>query len=329
MADPTDPSVRWAPIGSPPARASEEVSVVDEVVLAVHGGAGGRARLDPELEEACRRGIHDALEAGAAALRAGDHLDAVEAAVASLEDAEVFNAGRGACYTTDATQEHEAAIMDGSTREAGAGLLLSHVRNPVRLARAVLTETPHVALAGAAAERFAARCGIDLVDRAYFHSERRLQALLADRPDPAAGHGTVGAVARAGHSLAAATSTGGMTGKAAGRVGDTPLVGAGTYADERVAVSTTGHGEYFVRTVAAHRVADLVELAGLSTAEAAARVIEEVGDLGGSGGLLALDQSGRLAMPFDTLMMPRGFVTADGNIHVTVYAEEEESVTPP
>lgn len=307
---------------------SEEVSVVDEVVLAVHGGAGGRARLDPELEEACRRGIRDALEAGADALRTGDHLDAVEAAVASLEDTEVFNAGRGACYTTDATQELEAAIMDGTTRDAGAGLLLSHVRNPVRLARAVLSGSPHVALAGASAERFAARYGVDLVDRAYFHSERRLQALLADRPDPTAGHGTVGAVARAGHHLAAATSTGGMTGKAAGRVGDTPLVGAGTYADERVAVSTTGHGEFFVRTVAAHRVADLVELAGLGTAEAAGRVIEEVGALGGSGGLLALDHSGRLAMPFNTLMMPRGFVTSDGRTHVAVYADEW-SVTPP
>lgn len=296
--------------------------MVDEVVLAVHGGAGGRVRLEPELEETCRRGIRDALEAGAAALRTGGGLDAVEDAVAALEDAEVFNAGRGACYTTDATQEHEAAIMDGATRDAGAGLLLGHVRNPVRLARAVLTESPHVALAGAAAERFAAQFGIELVDRAYFHSERRLQALLEDRPDPAAGHGTVGAVAREGDHLAAATSTGGMTGKAAGRIGDTPLVGAGTYADERVAVSTTGHGEYFVRTVAAHRVADLIELAGLKADEAAGQVIGEVGALGGSGGLLALDASGRLAMPFDTLMMPRGCLTADGQIHIAVYADE-------
>ncbi len=212
----------------------------------------------------------------------------------------------------------------------GAALLLRHIRNPVRLARSVLSGSPHVALAGEAAERFAAVRGVEVVDSTYFHSERRLQGLLDARADPAAGHGTVGAVARDGrHHLAAATSTGGMTGKAAGRIGDTPLVGAGTYADERVAVSTTGHGEYFVRTVAAHRVADLVELAGLGTSEAAARVVGEVGELGGSGGLLALDASGRLAMPFDTVMMPRGYVTSDGQVHVALYADEEPLAVAP
>lgn len=322
------------------------------VALAVHGGAGalGRDR-SAAADAACRAGLAAALQAGHAVLEEGGASeDAVVEAVAVLEDSSAFNAGRGAVYTTDATQELEAAVMSGPSRNAGAAADLTHVRNPVRLARAVLMDSPHVLLVGRSAEAFAAEHDLDLVEAAYFHSERSLRALLQETsrgPDREGGQdtggvadtggvqdtgggqdtggvadtagetGTVGAVAldRRGR-LAAATSTGGVTGKAPGRVGDSPLVGAGTYADGRVAVSTTGLGEYFVRAVAAHEVAALVAHAGCTIAEAAARVVADVAALGGQGGILALDAAGRLAAPFDTEAMPRGWVTRVGEVTV-------------
>lgn len=301
--------------------------VSNEVVLAVHGGAGTPAGdIDGQLERRYRDGIAAALAAGRDALDGGGALDAVEAAVAALEDDEVFNAGRGSVYTSDATLELEAAIMDGSSRRAGGAALLTHVRNPVRLARMVLERSPHVLLAGAAAERFAQRHGVELVASRHFHTERRLRRLLEGGDDFAADRdgGTVGAVARDGRGrVAAATSTGGRTGKSPGRVGDTPLVGAGTYADGEVAVSTTGKGEFFVLAVAAHAVAARVAHAGAGVAAAAERVLDDVVALGGSGGLIALDRDGRLAAPFDTPVMHRGAITRAGEIRVALFADED------
>lgn len=304
------------------------------VALAVHGGAGalGRDR-STGADAPCRAGLEAALRAGRAVLaEGGTSEDAVVEAVVALEDEPVFNAGRGAVYTTDATQELEAAVMSGPSRSAGAAAGLTHVRNPVRLARAVLAESPHVLLFGRSAEAFAAERDLELVEARHFHSDPGLRALLQEG-SPAAGWedrrdaggvagtpdqtGTVGAVALDGWGrLAAATSTGGVTGKAPGRVGDSPLVGAGTYADGRVAVSGTGLGEYFVRAVAAHEVAALVAHAGCAIGEAAARVVADVGALGGQGGILALDAAGRLAAPFDTEAMPRGWVTRAGEVTV-------------
>jgi L-asparaginase / beta-aspartyl-peptidase len=292
--------------------------VTDAVVLAVHGGAGGfREPPSDELVAECHAGLRDALEAGRILLDGtGDPLDAVEAAVAALEDAAVFNAGRGAVYTVDATQELEAAVMVGATRDAGAVASVGRVRNPVHLARLVMERSPHVMLAGPPAELFAREHGATLVDGRYFHTERRLRALLEGDHG---WHGTVGAVARGPEgTLAAATSTGGTTGKWAGRVGDTPLIGAGTYADARVAVSTTGHGEFFVRTAAARTVAALIEHAGLDVDAAARRTLADVAALGGSGGLIALTAAGDLAMPFDTGAMHRGYLTTDGEITTAI-----------
>lgn len=297
------------------------------VVLAVHGGAGALGRDRSATAERSRQaGLDAALQAGRDVLDAGGASEgAVVEAVAALEDTPVFNAGRGAVYTTDATQELEAAVMSGATRNAGAVAGLTHVRNPVRLARVVLDRSAHVLLVGRGAEDFAAEHGLDLVEARYFHSEARLRALLGEAgrengggaATPGEQAGTVGAVARDDRGrLAAATSTGGVTGKAPGRVGDSPLVGAGTYADGQAAVSTTGLGDYFVRAVAAHEVAALVGHAGLTVAEAGQRVVADVGSLGGEGGLLALDRAGRLATPFDTEAMPRGWVTRAGETTV-------------
>jgi L-asparaginase / beta-aspartyl-peptidase len=301
--------------------------VTSDVVLAVHGGAGGlkAGPLDPDVEEEARAGLRTALEVGAAILDGGvGAVGAVEGAVVALEDAEVFNAGRGAVYTADATQELEAAIMHGPTRNAGAAMMLRHVKNPIRLARLIMERSPHVALSGHGAELFAADHGIELVSSGYFHSERRLRGLFGEDADPAAGHGTVGAVAldEAGE-LAAATSTGGTTGKAAGRIGDTPTIGAGTWADATVAVSGTGMGEYFMRTVAGHEVAALIAHEGVDVGDAARRVIGDIESLGGTGGLIALDAEGRLAMPQNTQMMSRGYLTRGGEVRVALYADEE------
>lgn len=299
----------------------------DPVVLAVHGGAGtlGRDR-SATAERSRRAGLRTGLRAGRDVLDGGGASeDAVVEAVAALEDTPGFNAGRGAVYTSDATQELEAAVMGGAARNAGAVAGLTHVRNPVRLARVVLDRSTHVLLVGRGAEVFAAEHGLDLVEARYFHSEAGLRALLreSDREDaggaatPGDQAGTVGAVALDDRGrLAAATSTGGVTGKAPGRVGDSPLIGAGTYADGQVAVSTTGQGEYFLRTVAAHEVAALVGHAGLTVAEAGQRVLADVGSLGGEGGLIALDRAGRLTTPFATEAMPRGWAARTGETTV-------------
>lgn len=293
-------------------------------VLVVHGGAGliRRASLTPSREAACRAGLEAALARGERVLAVGGSaLDAVEAAVVVLEDDPMFNAARGAVLTAEAGAELDAAIMDGRTRRAGAIAGARTPRNPIRLARAVMEHTPHVMLAGAGADAFAVERGLPTELQDYFRTPERLAqleaALLRSRtpeaevPEPIAPdvYGTVGAVAcdREGH-VAAATSTGGTTNKRPGRVGDSPIIGAGTFAwDRTCAVSGTGHGEPFVRLGVASRVSAWMELGGLTLAEAADRVVHgEVLELDGRGGLIAVDATGRIAMPFNTGGMFRG-----------------------
>ena len=284
-------------------------------VLAIHGGAGMMPGSDtPDGERAYRDALGLVLDAGAAVLAAGGSaLDAVETAVVLFEDQSLFNCGRGAVCTVEGRIELDAAIMDGRTRAAGGVACVRTVRNPVRLARAVLERSPHVLLAGDGAETFAREQRVELVDESYFRTARR----PAQRAAGEGQHGTAGAVAldTAGH-LAAATSTGGMPGKHAGRVGDSPIVGAGTYADDRTcAVSATGTGEAIMRAVVGHEVAARMRHGGQTLEQAAAGVImEALVEVGGarSGGLVAVDRQGRVATPFNTDGMYRGWVRADG-----------------
>lgn len=306
-----------------------------EFVLAVHGGAGviERKTMTQDLESAYRAGLEEALAAGRKVLAAdGSSMDAVVAAVTALEDNPLFNAGRGAAFTSEGANELDAAVMDGSSLRAGAVTLVSTVKNPVKLARLVMEKTRHVMLAGHGAESLARAHGLEIVEPRYFFSERRwnaLQRIKGAAPDregagftEADKHGTVGAVAldRAGN-LAAATSTGGRTNKLGGRVGDSPLIGSGTYADNATAaVSCTGEGEYFIRTVAAHSLSALMELNGWTVERAAECVIgERLAKLGGRGGLIALDRKGNLAMPFSTAGLYRGYVRGDGTSAVDIF----------
>ena len=306
-------------------------------VLAVHGGAGviDASTMTPQIERAYRAGIAAALAAGHRVLAAGgSSLDAVEAAVCSMEDDPQFNAGRGAAFTADGTNELDAAIMDGATLRAGGVTLVTTVRNPIRLARLVMERTRHVLLAGAGAEALARECGLEIVEPAYFHTERRWHALqrmrqaaVAEAPaaiTEADRHGTVGAVALdAKGNLAAATSTGGRSNKLAGRIGDSPIIGAGTYANNATAaVSCTGEGEYFMRAVAAHALCALMEMKEWSVERAAEHVVHErLAPLGGHGGLIALDRAGNVAMPFSSTGMYRGIVRTDGVPAVTIYRD--------
>jgi L-asparaginase / beta-aspartyl-peptidase len=283
--------------------------------LAVHGGAGRllRAEIGAAKERAYRRALQAALDAGYAVLdAAGPALDAVTAAVAVLEDCPLFNAGRGAAVNADGICELDAAVMVGSTRAAGAVAGLQHVRNPIGLARAVMEKSGHVMMIGAGAESFAQEHGIGLVENAYFQTaerRREMERIRREAGGRASKWGTVGCVAldRSG-GLAAGTSTGGMANKRFGRVGDSPLIGAGTYADDGTcAVSATGHGEYFIRAVAAREVSARMEYLGEPLARAASAAMARVAALGGSGGLIALDRRGNVAMPFDTPGMHRGF----------------------
>jgi beta-aspartyl-peptidase (threonine type) len=278
-----------------------------DVILAVHGGAGKRA--PASLQDQYRAGIEAALRAGQQAM--GTCVDAVEAAVLVLEDNELFNAGKGSVFTTDEDHELDASIMRGSDQAAGAVAAVRSVRNPVAAARLVMESTSHVLLAGPGADDFAARSGLEPVTQDYFSTDHRYNQLLEVK-------GTVGAVARdARGDLAAATSTGGMTGKLTGRVGDSAVIGAGTYADTTVAVSGTGDGEIFLRAMAAGTIAALIEFAGLGVAEAAGEVVlNRMKALGGTGGVIALDRYGNFAAPFSTPGMFHGYLTADGAIVV-------------
>jgi L-asparaginase / beta-aspartyl-peptidase len=305
-------------------------------VIVIHGGAGViKADMSPERRKIVMDALARALDAGYAALKTGRPAkDAVVAAIRVLEDDPNFNAGKGAVFTHDGHNEMDAAIMDGATLQAGAVAGVQHVRNPISLARAVMEHSPHVLLIGAGAEAFARTQGIELVDVSYFWTQRRWDQLQkALREDAAhAQHadtttdrhfGTVGAVAldKAGH-LAAGTSTGGMTDKSWGRVGDSPLIGAGTYANAGCAMSGTGWGEFYIRTVAAHEICMRVTAMHESLAHAADDVINrEIPALGGNGGAILVDARGTIAMPFNTSGMYRAWVGRDGVPHVAIFAD--------
>jgi len=301
--------------------------------IVIHGGAGS---MTPEtLGEAGEREARDALaralEAGAAILRqGGTAVDATQAAVTVLEDDPHFNAGRGSVFTAEGRIECDAAIMDGANLNAGAVAGVRSTRNPIRLAREVLDESAHVFLAGAGADGFARAQGIEAADPSWFETperRRQLDEILArpDMPfDSAMKYGTVGAVAVDGKGhVASATSTGGLTGKKWGRVGDSPLIGAGTYADDRAAaVSCTGSGEYFIRLGVAHEICARVRLAGWSIEDAADTLIDELGELGGKGGVIVVSPDGSGGWAFNTRAMYRAMATHDSAPEIAIYGDE-------
>lgn len=320
-------------------------------VMVIHGGAGAmhKENMSDEKEREYKEELTRALSTGHQLLEEGKTAtDAVVAAINILEDSPLFNAGKGAVFTNNGRNELDASIMDGRTLEAGAVAGVTNLKNPIDAARAVMDHSRHVMLTGKGAEIFAAERGCDTVSASYFYTEERwnsLQRILETEgrnnlnfqkgPPKRKVHsvksgqeekyGTVGAVVldRNGN-LAAGTSTGGLTNKRFGRVGDSPIVGAGTYCNNRTAgVSCTGTGEYFMRILAAYRVSVLMELNGLPIEEAANQVIDEIGELGGDGGLIALDHQGRVAAPFNTSGMFRGMVDEEGNIYVSVFREDE------
>jgi L-asparaginase / beta-aspartyl-peptidase len=294
---------------------------MNDYVLVVHGGAGTAAAAHREAAEGRRveGGLRRALAAGRDVLSAGGRaLDAVELAVSALEDDPRFNAGRGSVLTRAGTVEMDAAIMCGERRAAGAVAGVTGVVHPVSAARAVMERTRHVLLTGASADALAAAAGLAVADPSYFVTAARRRQWQRDRDavDPAEPGGTVGAVAldRHGH-LAAATSTGGMLGQLPGRVGDSPIVGAGTWAaDGRCAVSATGDGELIARVALAHEIDARLRLAGESIGEAAAAALALVSELGGGAGCIAIDGAGAVAMPFNTASMARGVARGDGTL---------------
>ena len=309
------------------------------MMLVIHGGAGVERRdMTPEDERDARAALELALRQGHAALKAGKPaLDAVTAAIAVLEDDPHFNAGRGAVFTHDGRNELDASLMDGATRKAGAVAGVHRVKNPILLARAVLERSEHVMMVGDGAEAFAKEQGVELVDPAWFRTEKRWQQLQRRLIEDAQGvsalddthpgrryTGTVGALALdARGGLAAGTSTGGMTDKRYGRVGDSPIIGAGTWADDRCAFSGTGWGEFYIRTAAAHAVCARMRYLNEGPAEAGQAVINgEIPAMGGDGGAIVLGADGRIGLPFNTEGMFRGWIGADGVPHIAIYAED-------
>jgi beta-aspartyl-peptidase (threonine type) len=322
---------------------------MSSIALALHGGAGTIARqlLTPSAEREYRQALHDALTAGYELLRQGaSALDAVEHTVVQLENCPLFNAGRGAVFTHEGHHEMDASVMVGHSRLAGAVTGVRAIQNPIRAARLVMEKSEHVLLAWPGAEEFARQQGLPMQPPEYFFTEHRYQqlqeALTAGRvqldhaaplveplpfdEDPKKKMGTVGAVARDQHGhLAAATSTGGMTNKRFSRVGDSPLIGAGTWADNRTcAISCTGHGEFFIRAVVAHDVACLMEYRGLSLAEACRVVVhDKLAPVGGEGGLVAVDAAGNIALPFNSEGMYRASLSSDSPLFVGIYRDEQ------
>lgn len=306
-------------------------------VIVVHGGAGTirKSEMSSETEQLYKAALEDALHTGFALLEKGEHaLAAAEAAVASLEDCPLFNAGRGSVFTFEGKHEMDAAVMRGDTLAAGAVAGVKNVKNPIRLASCVMSNSEHVLLAGSGAETFAREQGIEFCSDEYFFSEFRYKQWQSVRNtnrvmlDHSAAtekkFGTVGAVAvDAFGNVAAATSTGGMTNKRYGRVGDSPLIGAGTYANNATcAVSCTGNGEFFIRAVAAYDVSCLMEYRGLSLREACDKVVQEkLVRIGGEGGLIAVDGQGHAEMVFNSEGMYRGFKTSDGELVTAIYKE--------
>jgi beta-aspartyl-peptidase (threonine type) len=307
------------------------------IAIAIHGGAGtiNKEDITAEKEAEIRLTLDTALRAGYGILqKGGSSVDAVTRAVKLLEDSPDFNAGKGAVFNADGKNELDASIMEGSNLEAGAVASVRNIRNPILLARKVMTDSVHVMLMGDGAEQFAREHDIAFEDDDYFYTERRWQQLQDAKSaseqvllseTPVHWYSTVGAVAldRDGN-LAAATSTGGMTNKRWGRVGDSPIVGAGTYADNRsCAVSATGHGEYFIRATMARDICARVQYSGVSLAQAANRMIHgQLTEMGGTGGIIAVDPKGNVALTFNTAGMYRASIDATGKITLAIYGDE-------
>lgn len=307
--------------------------------IVIHGGAGTilKANMTPALEQAYKAKLTEAVQAGHAILKSGGSSQAaVEKAIQLMEDSPLFNAGKGAVLTADAVASLDASFMDGKTLNAGAIAGVAHVKNPIRAAIGVMEKSKHVMLAGAGADAFAVNIGLDSVPNHYFITERRLKSLrrvqakenntlaFYDSFINNAKYGTVGCVAldQSGN-IAAGTSTGGMTNKKWGRVGDAPIIGAGTYANNQsCGVSATGWGEFFIRSVVAHDIAALVEYKGLTVKKAAQEVLQKVAELGGDGGVIVMDRKGNVAMEFNTAGMYRAQMNAQGDLIVKIYHDE-------
>ncbi|HAL54721.1 MULTISPECIES: isoaspartyl peptidase/L-asparaginase family protein [Sphingobacterium] len=325
----------------------KDVQDSTKYMLVIHGGAGTIEKkfMTPEKEEAYTLALTAALQKGYEQIKAGKtSLDAVEAAINVLEDCPLFNAGRGAVFTHDGKNELDASIMDGKTLKAGAVAGVTTIKNPINAARAVMEKSAHVMMIGRGAELFAMENGCDTASAAYFFTQERWDQLQRTKREEETGRaayteseiranriagiseldkkfGTVGAVAldKMGN-LAAGTSTGGMTNKRYGRVGDSPIIGGGTYCNNQTAgISCTGWGEFYIREVAAHRVSSLIELKKMSVEQAVKQVIDEIGKMGGDGGIISLDKSGNVAMEFNTSGMYRGTVDEHGKISVHIY----------
>lgn len=298
-----------------------------EWAIVIHGGAGtmSRDKMTPEMDKEYRAALTEALEAGKKILtQGGSSLDAVESAIRIMEDNPLFNAGKGAVFTHEGKNELDASIMDGSNLAAGSVACVKDIKNPITAARRVMTNSPHVMMTGTGASQFAKEQGLDIVPPSYFYTEKRfrdLQELL--KKDSI---GTVGCCALDKNgNLAAGTSTGGMTNKRYNRVGDSPIIGAGTYANNSTcAVSATGHGEYFIRWTVAHDISALMEYKGLTVREASELVVnDKLVKAGGEGGVICVDKNGNVSMPFNSEGMFRGYATSDGKGGVYIYKGEE------
>lgn len=307
-------------------QADEKVEKKQEWAIVVHGGAGviTRERMTPEMDKNYRAALKSAIDTGVKILAGGGTaLEAVERTINIMENDPLFNAGKGAVFTHEGKNELDAAIMDGSNLEAGSVAGVTDIKNPVTAARYVMTNSPHVMLSGAGASEFAREQGLDIVDPDYFRTDRRyneIQEILKREKN-----GTVGCCALDKNgNLAAGTSTGGMSNKRYNRIGDAPIIGAGTYANNATcAVSATGHGEFFIRWTVAHDISALMEYRGLSLKEASELVInEKLVKAGGSGGVICVDKDGNVSLPFNSEGMFRGFATADGKSGIFIYKDE-------
>jgi len=302
-----------------------------KAVLVIHGGAGwiSRESVSDSMENAYITTLETALIKGRDVIKnGGSSLDAVQRAIEHLEDSPLFNAGKGSVFTYNETNEMDSAIMDGATGGAGAATGISTIKNPIQVARAVLDHSVHVFLSGQGAEEFALEQGLKQVDPSYFFTQNnydRLKEVKVSMTMPSQEKlGTVGAVALdVNGNLAAGTSTGGMTNKRYGRIGDVPVIGAGTYAENDVCgISATGHGEFFIRNVVAHDIAARMKYAGHSIEKASTEVIAALKEKGGAGGVIGLDNQGHVVMPFNTPGMFRGYITLDGSPVVAIYTED-------
>jgi beta-aspartyl-peptidase (threonine type) len=295
--------------------------------IVIHGGAGSltRDRISPELDADYRKALAEALETGKKVLaEGGSALDAVEKAILVMEDNPLFNAGKGAVFTHEGKNELDAAIMDGSNLGAGSVACVTDIRNPISAARKVMTNSPHVMLTGAGASLFAREQGLEIVPPSYFYTERQFNSLKEILKKEKNGTAGCCALDKNGN-LSAGTSTGGMVNKRYNRVGDAPVIGAGTYANNNTcAVSATGHGEYFIRWTVAHDISALIEYKGLSLREASELVVnDKLVKAGGSGGVICIDKKGNISMSFNSDGMLRGFADANGKSGIFIYKEEE------